>query len=345
MVLVLVVLSRFVSIFGIFAALRLDARTAGVVAINLSQISEFSLVIVSLGAAHGHVSEGLESLVLYAMLLMSVTSTYTTLFNHEIATAIARALEKAGMPRWFAARREEGADESAPGEGRHDLFLLGVSREGLAFLEHLERTRPLMKNRIVAIDFNPETLERLRGAGVKAHYGDIANPETLQHAGIARATVVVSSISDWFLKGVDNRRLLQQARSLAPRRAGDRHRRHPGRRRGALSRGRGLRAPPVGLVRRAPVRPAQQRGGGSPRGGPGSVRCASCSARRPRKRRWYSRERRINRPDARESPGPVRIDGGAARRRARPRGAPGPPPSGRRSAWPPRWPGVRPARR
>ena len=28
---------------------------------------------------------------------------------------------------------------------------------------------------------------------------------------------MVSSISDWFLKGVDNRRLLQQARSLAPR--------------------------------------------------------------------------------------------------------------------------------
>jgi Trk K+ transport system NAD-binding subunit len=206
-----------VSIFGIFAALRLDVRTAGVVAINLAQISEFSLVIVSLGAAHGHVSEGLQSLVLYAMLLMSVTSTYTTLFNHEIATSLARALEKAGMPRWFAARRDPDGDGSAPGEGPRDLFLLGVSREGLAFLEHLERTRPLMKDRIVAIDFNPETLERLRGAGVKAHYGDIANPETLQHAGIARATVVVSTISDWFLKGVDNRRLLQQARGLAPR--------------------------------------------------------------------------------------------------------------------------------
>jgi voltage-gated potassium channel Kch len=74
-----------------------------------------------------------------------------------------------------------------------------------------------MKQRIVAIDFNPETLERLRAAGVEAHYGDIANPETLQHAGIDRAAVVVSSISDWFLKGVDNRRLLHQARSLAPR--------------------------------------------------------------------------------------------------------------------------------
>ncbi|MGH7332180.1 MAG: cation:proton antiporter [Candidatus Rokuibacteriota bacterium] len=211
-----VVLSRFLSIFAIFAGLRLDARTAGVVAINLSQISEFSLVIVTLGIGYGHVSERLGSLVLYAMLLMSVTSTYTTLFNHEIATWVARALELTGIPRWFGARKKDDEGAAARDGSRHDLFLLGVSREGLALIEHMERTRPLMKNRIAAVDFNPETLERLRTAGVEAHYGDIANPETLQHAGIGRAAVVVSSISDWFLKGTDNGRLLRQARNLAP---------------------------------------------------------------------------------------------------------------------------------
>jgi len=216
LVAVFVVLSRFLSIFAIFAGLRLDARTAGVVAVNLSQISEFSLVIVNLGAEYGHVSERLGSLVLYAMLIMSVTSTYTTLFNHEIATWVARALELTGIPRWFGGRTRVDGGPTHAEESRHDLFLLGVSREGLALIEHMERTRPLMKNRIAAVDFNPETLERLRTAGVEAHYGDIANPETLQHAGIGRAAVIVSSISDWFLKGTDNGRLLRQARSLAP---------------------------------------------------------------------------------------------------------------------------------
>ncbi len=211
-----VVASRFASIFAIFAALRFDARTAGVVAINLAQISEFSLVIVKLGTEYGQVSEGVSALVLYTLLLMSVTSTYTTLFNHEIATRVARALEMTGLLRWFGASRAEAPSSDTHADGHHDLFLLGVSREGLAFLEHLERIQPLMKNRVVAIDFNPETLERLRAAGVEAHYGDISNPETLQHAGIDRAAVIVSSISDWFLKGIDNQRLLRWARSLAP---------------------------------------------------------------------------------------------------------------------------------
>ena len=66
------------------------------------------------------------------------------------------------------------------------------------------------------MDFNPETLERLTSLGFESHYGDIANPETLRHAGIERAAVVVSSISDWMLKGTTNARILRQARSLAP---------------------------------------------------------------------------------------------------------------------------------
>ncbi len=212
-----VVLSRFVAIFPIFAALRLDTRTAGVVSINLAQISEFSLVIVSLGAAYGHVGATVPSLVLYTLLLTSVVSTYGILFNHALATRLSRTLALAGVPRWLGAARERPDTDTPthPPESR-DLFLLGVSREGLAFLEHLEREAPAMKGRIIAIDFNPETLERLQAAGVECRYGDISNVETLRHAGIESARLVVSGISDWFLKGTDNLRLLQQVRRLAP---------------------------------------------------------------------------------------------------------------------------------
>jgi Kef-type K+ transport system membrane component KefB len=215
---IFVATSRVLSIFPIFALLRLDTRTAGVVTINLAQVSEFSLVIVTLGAGYGHVSPGVVALVLYTLLVTSVLSTYAIFFNHQLATAIARALAAVGVPHWPGAGRQvEPAVAGGPPTTQHDLFLLGVSREGLAFLEHLERQLPAMKERIVAIDFNPVTLERLRSYGVECHYGDISNVETLRHAGIERAAVAVSSISDWFLKGIDNRRILRQVRSLAPK--------------------------------------------------------------------------------------------------------------------------------
>jgi hypothetical protein len=215
-----VVASRFIALYPLFAFLRLDTRTAGVVAINLAQISEFALVIFSLGAVYKHISPAANSLILYTVLMTAIISTYGILYNHAIATWLAEMLSAVGLRRWVgAAPAPRAAGAGAGGEeedGSRDVFLLGVSREGLAFVQHLARNASALKDRLVAIDFNPEMLERLSAQGVENHYGDISNMATLEHAGIGRAAVVISGISDWFLKGTSNLQILRSARSLAP---------------------------------------------------------------------------------------------------------------------------------
>ncbi|HEV8616972.1 MAG TPA: cation:proton antiporter [Methylomirabilota bacterium] len=213
---VFVVASRFLVLVPLFTLLRVDLRSAGVVAVNLAQVSEFSLVIVALGVTHRHVGPETASLVLFCLLITALLSTYGIMFNHEIASAVRRFLRRLGLPDWV---RAPVVPESAPGpRPAHDpdIFLLGVSREGLAFVQHLERESKALKARLVAIDFNPETLERLQLSGVACHYGDISSLDTLKHAGLERARIVVSSVSDWFLKGIDNRRLVRIVRSIAP---------------------------------------------------------------------------------------------------------------------------------
>ena len=212
-----VVATRFVSIYGVFAVLGLDMRTSGVVSVNLAQISEFSLVIVTLGLGDGHVSETLVSLVLFTLVLTSVASTYAIRYNHALATGVATLLEATGLPRWLRLRHGPAGGVPAVAATPHDIFFLGVSREGLALVKKLDRDQPSMKKRIVAVDFNPETLAQLEADGVTCHYGDIGNTETLRHHGIERASVIVSPISDWFLQGTDNRKLLRQVRALVPR--------------------------------------------------------------------------------------------------------------------------------
>jgi len=216
---VFVVLSRFLAMYPLFAFLRLDTRTAGVVAINLAQISEFALVIFSLGVTYKHISPAANSMILYTVLLTAVISTYGILYNHAIATWLAGLLNALGLRRWFGsapAAPAGGAAQEKDEESGRDVFLLGVSREGLAFVQHIARTAPVLKDRLVAVDFNPEMLERLRTEGVDHHYGDIANMATLEHAGIGRAAIVISGISDWFLKGTSNLQILRLVRSLAP---------------------------------------------------------------------------------------------------------------------------------
>lgn len=211
-----VIASRFAVLLPLLTLVRVDLRSAGVIGMNLAQVSEFSLVIVALGAAYGHVGPDTSALVLYTMLITAVASTYGVLFNHEIATALGRLARRFGLPEWVAEAAFDAAGGGPQGPER-DVFLLGVSREGLAFVQHLERESPAMKARLVAVDFNPETLEQLHADGVRSHYGDISNVDALRHAGIERARIVVSSVSDWFLKGIDNRRLVRLVQALAPR--------------------------------------------------------------------------------------------------------------------------------
>jgi Kef-type K+ transport system membrane component KefB/Trk K+ transport system NAD-binding subunit len=208
--------SRLVVVIPLLRLLGLDTRTGAVVAINLSQVSEFSLVIVAIGADLKHVSGAAEGVVLYTLLLTAVVSTYAIAWNHVLATGVARLLGLAGLRGWRGRRRAGAAESEPPARPAHQIFVLGVAREGLAFLEHLDRQAPEVKPFIVAVDFNPETLEKLANLGFECHYGDIANAATLRHAGLERATVVVSSISDWMLKGTSNARLLREVRLLAP---------------------------------------------------------------------------------------------------------------------------------
>ena len=52
--------------------------------------------------------------------------------------------------------------------------------------------------------------------GIACKYGDVASMQTLHHAEVHDAKLVVSTIPDTILKGTSNLRLLQQARRLCP---------------------------------------------------------------------------------------------------------------------------------
>jgi voltage-gated potassium channel Kch len=56
----------------------------------------------------------------------------------------------------------------------------------------------------------------LESRGFHWVYADLAFPETLDHWGIEDASFVICSLSDTFLKGITNRRLLAHLKQMAP---------------------------------------------------------------------------------------------------------------------------------
>ncbi len=205
-----VLLSRFLSIVPTLCFLGYGTRIGIVTAVNLSQVSEFSLVILTLGATYGHVSSEVQSLVLSSMLLTSLVSPYLIMGNSTIAKTLSRFF-------CFTQKlREKEQEEAESPSSKPDILLLGCFREGLVFLDTLEKEAPELKSRLLAVDFNAALQAPLAARGFKWCYGDLSHPETLEHAGIHHASVILCSLSDTYLKGTNTERLLSQLRKMAP---------------------------------------------------------------------------------------------------------------------------------
>jgi Kef-type K+ transport system membrane component KefB len=209
LIVVFVFVSRLVAVVPTVALLG-DGLYAGVVAsLNLAQISEFSLVILTLGAGYGHVSAHAGAVVLTAMILTSLISPYVIGWNDRIARVLLRPFE-----RWRGAT--SGGGPGGLGRAPLEIVLLGHFRIAQAVLDLVEDQAPELKNRITLVDYDANRAHAVMARGFRWEYGDLANPDALEHIGIEDARMVVTTISDTFLRGISTRRLVTNLRRMAP---------------------------------------------------------------------------------------------------------------------------------
>jgi predicted Kef-type K+ transport protein len=76
--------SRFLSVYPLVVMTGGGRRAAFVTSVNLAQISEFSLVIASLGVTYGHIGQAPVAITIYAMAIMAVLSSYAIRYSHPL---------------------------------------------------------------------------------------------------------------------------------------------------------------------------------------------------------------------------------------------------------------------
>jgi len=206
------VLTRFLSIYPLLYGLGNGNRVSLLATINLSQISEFALVIVVIGSKpeNSHIGPDIVSIIIFVFVLTSIASTYMIKYNQGLQNVLGQGLEKLGFRSLEQQTQEDR--KMAPA----DIALLGFYRVASAFFSEMENLKAHLKEKLVVVDFNPEVFRELKARGVRVVYGDISNEQTLHHAGIEESKVVVSTITDDILVGTSNLRLIQQIRHLAP---------------------------------------------------------------------------------------------------------------------------------
>jgi len=206
------VASRFLSIFPVLYWLKNGNRVSLLTTINLSQISEFALVIAVIGRKpeYGHIGPDIMTLIILVFVITSVTSTYMIKYSHSLQGALGKVAQRLGFQP-IAGQVQESQDHEPK-----DIALLGFFRVASSLLAEIEETRPELKSKLVVVDFNPVVYRGLLDHGVKVVYGDISNAQTLHHAGLETVKIAISTITDDILVGTDNMRLINLIKSVCP---------------------------------------------------------------------------------------------------------------------------------
>ncbi len=212
-----VIVSRVV-VVPILYALRLGLRTSIIPAINLAQVSEFSIVIASLGVAQRQIHQDVLTIVIITFAVTSVVSTYMINYSHPIQRLLTSIFKSVGL------KDLDAAPAAVAGEDKkhQPVIFLGFFRDTSSILYEFEHEGEAQEARaflekILVIDYNPTVMRELRRRDIRCIYGDIAHVDTLRHAGIENAELVVSSITDDVLRGTSNLRLLRSVRNHAPK--------------------------------------------------------------------------------------------------------------------------------
>ncbi len=159
-------------------------RNGFLAGLTVAQISEFSLIFVSLGVTVGHIDSYILSIVTVIGFITIAGSTYLMLYADKIYSYISGYLgvfEKSGNKVDEQAHKQKGA---------HNIILFGHNRVGFDILKSLET----MKKKFLVVDYNPDIIKKLAAQGIRCRYGDADDSELLDDLGLSKIKMAVSTI-------------------------------------------------------------------------------------------------------------------------------------------------------
>jgi Trk K+ transport system NAD-binding subunit len=130
--------------------------------------------------------------------------------SHALQTYVSKALPLIGLKDIHGGYQEEVRDTPK------DIALLGFYRIASSFIKEIEELNPDLLQQLLVVDYNPVVYQKLHNLGVKVVYGDIGHLETLHHAGLEDAKLVLSTIPDDILVGTDNLKIIKLVKHLCP---------------------------------------------------------------------------------------------------------------------------------
>lgn len=172
----------FLAVLGLFGFRK---HTMFQTSINLSQISEFSLIVMVVGFQAGFISQT-------ALTGVALSVVLSVMFS-SVLIAASRGVYKrlGGLASFFEQKRYIHRVEIAKKENvlQDHVVVVGAHRMGGEIVKFLSRE----KMPFLVLDFNPRIIANLVNEKIEAIYGDIGDPEIVEFLNLDRAKFVIST--------------------------------------------------------------------------------------------------------------------------------------------------------
>ena len=199
---VFVLIGNPIIVLIIMNLLGFNKRTGFMAGLTVAQISEFSLILATLGFNVGHLSRDVLSLVTLVGLITIAGSTYLILYAEHIYTRLEPLLKWLEFNKSPTKKRERN-------KSGYTALLFGYDRVGKTFVEAFTK----IGEKVLVVDYNPSSIERLSTEGIPFLYGDAGDMELLTDIDFASARIVVSTIPDIKV----NSALIETVRKVKPK--------------------------------------------------------------------------------------------------------------------------------
>ncbi len=168
--------------------------------LNLSQISEFSLIVLVVGVNAGLLTQAPLSIMATVAVLSIISSSILISQSNKIYKVFAPLM------RFFENKKKiHFLETNIVDELSNHVIIIGAHRTGGPVVRYLQRT----KIPFVVMDFNPHLVRELRDKGMNVIYGDIGDPEVLDSLKIEKAKIIISTASSMN----DNEVLLEECKN------------------------------------------------------------------------------------------------------------------------------------
>lgn len=176
-------IGNFLIMFYLIDRMKFTPRTSFIGSINMTQVSEFSLVVGTLAVQQNYIGNDVLGYISLMALFTIGTSTYLINYNKEIYQKVEHVLERF--------ESEEKKDIEVESFKDHAV-IIGYDERARKICDLLNK-----RHDVIVIDNNPDNTDELSNSPFEYIYGDFRHGEIRKGSKIGKASFMISFSDDF----------------------------------------------------------------------------------------------------------------------------------------------------